>query len=422
MAGNRAAIYVRTSSTAQAADGKAILPTQEASARAWAAQHDPALEVVRVYAEKGYSGTKYDRPVMDEVRRDAHAGLFDWLIIDFGDRFTRGGIGHYGRFLDEFDEAGVRLYLVYERLDLSDRQQRMMGAFIAHQAEDDNHKRAERRRRTYEAYAQGSRYICGKRPPYGLRFPEERRPDGRLKKGRLVADPVTGEVMRQLFREYAAGATLYGLQCKLDHDHVPTPTGLPSWDVTLKGQCIPYPPGVIEPLIDRATATAVQARLQQNREYSPRASTTKLYAVLSGGRGWCALCGHALHPHRERFQRPPGASPFVSYRCNYGLQRPDACPGLCVSAEQVDRLVWDTLRELLLTPDKLASLAAQQAQAELHDDPASDVLRLKRSLADATRKRDNPLRSRRRGEPQRRPGGVAGAIGTHGSDRGKPRR
>jgi hypothetical protein len=52
-------------------------------------------------------------------------------------------------------------------------------------------------------------------------------------------------------------------------------------------------------------------------------------------------------------------------------------------------LVWDTLRDLLLTPDKLADLAKHQAAAELADDPTTDLRRLKRTLADATRKRDN---------------------------------
>lgn len=314
-AGTRAAIYVRVSTKPQATDDKASLPAQEASARAWAAHHDPPLDVVRVYEERGHSGKQYQRPVMDQVRRDAHAGHFDWLIIDFGDRFTRGGIAHYGRFLDEFDQAHVRVGLVYERLDLSDPQQRMMGAFIAHQAEEDNRKRTERRRRTYEAYAQQGHYICGKRPPYGFRFPpNERRPDGRLKKGRLVADPVTGEVMRHLFRAHAAGATLYGLKCELDREHVPTPTGRAQWDVaviskllrnpvywgeasvTLKGQRIPYPPGVVEPLVDSETAQAVQARLQQNRAYSPRTSMTRQYAVLAGG-PWavCVVRPRAAH-------------------------------------------------------------------------------------------------------------------------------
>jgi site-specific DNA recombinase len=406
--GTRAAIYVRVSSKPQANDGKASLPAQEASARELAAERTPPLEVVRVYAEPGYSGTKYNRPAMDQVRRDAHAGLFDWLIMDFGDRFTRGGIAHYGRFLSEFDEAGVRVYLVYERLDLSDPQQRMMGAFIAHQAEEDNRKRTERRRRTYEAYALQGHYVCGKRPPYGFRFPpDERRPDGRLKKGRIVPDPVTGEVMRRLFRSHAAGATLASLKTVLEREHILTPMGKALWDVaviskllrnpiywgdgsvTLKGKRIPYPPGVVEPLIDRETALAVQARLSQNRRYSPRTLNTRHYTVLSGGRGRCAFCGHALSPHHENANRRAGSPPYITYRCGFATKHYNECAAPRVRADLADQLVWDTLRDLLLTPDKLADLAAQQAQAELHDDPASDLARLRRTLTEAMRKRDN---------------------------------
>jgi len=405
---NRCAIYIRTSTAKQAESGKASLPAQEASARAYAAERTPPLEVVRVYTEPGYSGTKYNRPTMDQVRRDAHAGLFDWLIIDFGDRFTRGGIAHYGRFLSEFDEAGVRVYLVYERLDLSDPQQRMMGAFIAHQAEEDNRKRAERRRRTYEDYATQGHYVCGKRPPYGFRFPpDERRPDGRLKKGRLIADPVTGPVMQRLFRALAAGATLASLKAELEREHIPTPMGKTLWDVAviskllrnpiywgeasvkLKGVTYRYPPGVVEPLIDRETALVVQARLSQNRRYSPRTLNTRLYTVLAGGRGRCAFCGHALSPHHENANRRAGSPPYITYRCGFATKHYNDCPAPRVRADLADQLVWDTLRDLLLSPDKLAALAEQQAQAELRDDPGSEVQRLKRLLSDTTRKRDN---------------------------------
>jgi hypothetical protein len=47
--------------------------------------------------------------------------------------------------------------------------------------------------------------------------------------------------------------------------------------------------------VDRPEAVrVVQARLSQNRQYSPRSRNTSSYTVLSGGGGRCAYCGHVL--------------------------------------------------------------------------------------------------------------------------------
>jgi hypothetical protein len=251
------------------------------------------------------------------------------------------------------------------------------------------------------------RYVCGKRALYGFRFPDERHRDGRLKKERLIADPVTGPIMQRMFKAVATGATLRGLKTSLDREHIPTPMGKKLWDVavisrllhnplywgeagvTLKGEHFSYPAGVVEPLIDAKTAQTVQQRLSLNRQYSPRTGDTRLYTILAGGRGRCAYCGHALSPHRETSNRKASSTPFVTYQCQWANGRLNGCPGVRARADQVDQVVWDQLRDYLLDPEKLSQLAEQQAQLELSDDPSSEVHRLKKALAEAMRKRDN---------------------------------
>jgi site-specific DNA recombinase len=405
MAAARAAVYTRVSTKVQSTDSKESLPAQERACRAYAAEHN--LDVVHVYVEPGFTATKMDRPVFSQLVRDAQAHAFEHLVIDRTDRLTRGGPGHYAVMVDMLQHAGVRLHFAAENFDPGTPEGGLMGAIHSYQAGMANEQRMRLRRQTFQRKVRDGQYICGKRAPYGLRFPDDRRPDGRLKKGRLLADPTTGVIVRRLFQTYAAGATLYGLKRELDRDHIPTPMGKKLWDVTviskllrnslywgeagvtLKGERFSYPSGVVEPLIDTATALVVQARLSLNRQYSPRTASEHQYALLGGGRGRCSTCGHALSPHREATHRKAELPPYIVYRCQWAIGHLNDCPGIWAPAARVDQAVWDQLRDYLLNPDKLTQLAEQQAQAELGDDTGSEMQRLKKSLADATRKRDN---------------------------------
>jgi site-specific DNA recombinase len=401
----RAAIYTRVSTPKQSTDDKESLPAQERACRTYATEHN--LDVVQVYVEPGFTATKRERPVFSQVVKDAQAKQFEHLIIDRTDRFTRGGPGDYAVLLDSLRAAGVKLHFATEQYDPNTDDGALMGAIYSYQARIANKQRVELRRRTYERKARDGHYVCGKRPPYGLRFADDRRPDGKLKKERLLADPITGEIVRRLFRTYAAGATLCRLKRELDRDHIPTPMGKKLWDVavisrllhnslywgeasvTLKGERFSYPSGVVEPLIDAGTALVVQARLLQNRQFSPRTSEARQLALLTGGRGRCASCGHALSPHIEHGRRRVGLPQYIAYQCQWATRHLNDCPGIWAPAARVDQAVWDRLRDYLLNPEKLTQLAEQQAQAELSDDPTSETQRLTRALADATRKRDN---------------------------------
>ncbi len=108
--GTRAAIYCRVSSKVQATSDKESLPAQQRNCEQFALAFAPPLTVEKVYLEPGYTATKYDRPAMSQLLRDALAGQFEHLIIDRTDRLTRGGTGQYGRFVDQLKEAGVRLH------------------------------------------------------------------------------------------------------------------------------------------------------------------------------------------------------------------------------------------------------------------------------------------------------------------------
>jgi site-specific DNA recombinase len=405
MIGNRAVCYTRVSTPKQSTDGKESLPVQERACRAYAA--DQHLDVVHVYVEPGFTATKTERPVFSKLVKDAQAHSFEHLIIDRTGRLTRGGSGHFAVLLDKQRDAGVAVHFATEQFDPNNDKGELMGMIYAYQAKKANEQRVLLRRRTYERKARDGHYVCGKRAPYGFRFPDERTPDGRLKKGRLIADPVTGPVMRRMFGAVASGITIRSLKMSLDRDHIPTPMGKKLWDVavisrllhnplnwgeagvTLKGEHFSYPAGGVEPLIDQETALAVQQRLSLNRQYSPRTGDTRLYTILAGGRGRCAYCGHALSPHRETSNRKAGAPPYIVYQCQWACGRLNDCPGVRARVDQVDQMVWDQLRHYLLNPEKLAQLAEQQAQAELSDDPSTEVQRLKKSLAEATRKGDN---------------------------------
>ena len=82
----RVALYVRVSSVAQATEGFS-LEAQDRLCRTFAAQR--GWDVVSVYAEPGVSAKDTNRPVFQQMLRDARARQFNLILTHKLDRFSR---------------------------------------------------------------------------------------------------------------------------------------------------------------------------------------------------------------------------------------------------------------------------------------------------------------------------------------------
>lgn len=113
---------------------------------------------------------------------------------------------------------------------------------------------------------------------------------------------------------------------------------------------IPLPAEVCPPLVDEATALAVQARLINNRAESVRHHQDPEATLLRSGYIFCGHCGRKMYTHR------PGGE--WRYTCNTFRLTPEMpqClgKGVSITAFIIDPIVWGHVRQVLLNPQHIA--------------------------------------------------------------------
>ena len=84
--------YTRVSTPGQADDGVS-LEMQEARLKAYAFGKD--WVVLKHYEDRGFSGSKMDRPALNELMKDAVAGQFQAVLVYKLDRLSRSVSDYY---------------------------------------------------------------------------------------------------------------------------------------------------------------------------------------------------------------------------------------------------------------------------------------------------------------------------------------
>lgn len=109
---NRAALYLRVSTNEQTTENQRIALEKVAEAKGY--------EVVKIYEDKGYSGKlKTDqRPALNQMKKDATAREFDFLMVWSVDRLGRS-TGHVATMMEELSQLGVSQYYHTQGVDTS---------------------------------------------------------------------------------------------------------------------------------------------------------------------------------------------------------------------------------------------------------------------------------------------------------------
>ena len=81
----RAALYARVSTDAQKQEGTIESQIAELKRQITSAGH----ALVREYIDDGYTGSRMDRPALQELRRDLGADVFDVIYFLAADRIAR---------------------------------------------------------------------------------------------------------------------------------------------------------------------------------------------------------------------------------------------------------------------------------------------------------------------------------------------
>lgn len=200
-----AGIYARLSVDHQ--DGKEIsIETQIETAKEYLKSHTE-ITLYDCYFDLGATGTNFQRSGFERLMQDVRDGLINCIIVKDFSRFGRNYI-ETGNFVEKiFPFMGVRFIAITDRYD-SIRQADCNEALTMHLKNIANELYAkdiaEKVTASKRAKMKQGEYL-GSIPPYGFQIEKI---DG---KRTLVPEPVTGEIVREIFHRYASGETFVSL-------------------------------------------------------------------------------------------------------------------------------------------------------------------------------------------------------------------
>jgi len=382
----RAALYARVSTDLQ--EKEQTIQSQLAAITRYADQnglhHSPAL----TYSDDGYSGTRLDRPALDELRDHARERRFDVVVVLCPDRLARR-YAYQVILLEELKRAGVEVVFCERPINDSPDDQLLLqiqGAI----AEYERAQILDRCRRGRLHRARRGE-LAPPITPYGYTY-AARKYGG---DGQIRIHEEEAAMVRQVFAWYAAeGATLHGVRKKLVDSPWKMRRGS-GWCIT-RVQAIlrcewyvgrayfnrtvcqlqdrpehengaqkivrrerPESEWILVPvprIIDDECFARVQQRLEENRRFAQRRLKRKT-AYLLKGLLKCGLCGRTYVGHTiAKVPVKWGFPEYSYYMCSkYGT--PDPGEGRCKNPRLVmagaDEIVWTTIRKLLLDNDAL---------------------------------------------------------------------
>jgi site-specific DNA recombinase len=403
----RIALYLRVSSEEQRDAG--TIETQ----REFLLRHAErsGFEVAETYADDGISGTVqlHKRPEGARLLDDAAAGTFQTVLVYKLDRLGRTQLGILNA-ADRLESMGVALRSATEHFETVTPQGRLMFQMLGSFAE---FERASIRERTRDGLHRA--YRNGRQTgtiPYGYTI---------AKDGSLALVPEQAQIVRQIFENIAAGATLYSEVKRLNTLGVPPPGWRYRRKKHLPGTYWKEPTvhdilhrraysGVHEVkvdggkgLIEREVPAVVSPELQElalrtlkeNKRYS--GGKPKRDYLLSS-LITCAICGCRCSGRSSTAK----GKRYSYYRCtddhpSRGLRAPRGhSPN--IPAQWLEATVWEDVRHFLREPGEV--LERMRSQHEDGDDTGEIEARiedLSARLAAKRKERDNYIRLCARG-------------------------
>lgn len=354
----RAALYARVSTASQAHEDRSSLAAQRAAylRRCTERGYTPTTEFQDVE-----SGRSLQRRAYQQMLTTARKRELDVIVVTFLDRFGRNEREILRRVL-ELEELGVEVDAVHD-----DTREFILLALTAWKAGEESRRIGER---TKIASAQAvKRGVAMGRAPFGYRKHVEVAEDGRRSGFRLVADPRTAPIVRDVFDWYARD-NLSQLQIarRLNGLGVPSATGS-VWT----GEGVRYllrrpayagefvwgearVQGAHEALVSLETWEATRARLAVKAGLP--AGRTQSSPYLLSGLFFCGHCGRRM----EGNTTSPRGHYYRRYRCaTYRKSRACSVPNYH-HAERVEGSVIAALSDILGDLDLLRETATERAE------------------------------------------------------------
>lgn len=390
----RAVIYARVSKDDRSNEGRNLTGQLEMG-RSYAAEKGYRIIEELAEDERGASGAEIDLPQLDRARQLAHDRAFEVLIVRELDRLSRN-LAKQLIVEEELRQAGVRIEYVLSDYDDTPegRLQKHIRATVAEYEREKIRERMVRGRRN--KIKAGNILTSRGRCPYGYKIEII---DGKV---HMVLNPETVNYVRLMFRWYGVGGLSMGeISRRLAQMGAPIPEQAirknhvgwlaSSLSKMLKNETytgtwyygkynsrkrqinpredwigVPVPPVVSLELWQKA-----QDRLQQNKEESKR---NRKHQYLLSHKVTCGHCGCKCSGRRG------GRNRNLSYYICNSYQNDEMirdCNMPHFRADIIDKLIWEWLKSLLLTPENLEKgLQAYQTELEARQGPLRDRLKV----------------------------------------------
>ncbi len=245
----KAALYIRVSTDKQASEGSSLEVQEEKLLKFCSFQ---GWEVFKLYADRGISGKDTERPQFQALMTDAREKKFDVAVVTKLDRLGRS-IRDLINTIWELNNLGVKFTSVNDNIDTTTSNGKLLFHILA-------------------AFAQFEREIIQERMMAGIaKAKQEGRQIGRVPmgykviNGDVIIDPVKAELVKAIFKAYAAGETAWKISTRFQMK----PSTV---SYILKNRFYAYPNtnGGHEPLVSLELFEAIQPVLNTHRQpYQP---------------------------------------------------------------------------------------------------------------------------------------------------------
>jgi site-specific DNA recombinase len=389
----RTAIYARVSTDRQ--ERTQTIDSQLTALHDWVTAQGHELRPEHIYRDEGASGAHLDRPGLDSLRDAARNGDFELVGVLSPDRLARK-YAYQVLLLEEFRRLGCEAVFLQRPIS-DDPHDQLLLQIQGALAEYERTVISERFRRGKLQKARAGVYLGGK-APYGYRYVPKRDDCP----GHLLIDETEAALVQTLFRWLIEEQlTIRQLIKRLNRSTWQPRSGRRPWSPAVIHHILadplytgtayvnryhyvapqkprtPYPAKTdktcrqlrpreewiavpVPALIDQATYDRAQAQLARNARLSFRHNTK--YSYLLRCLLTCGLCGlamfgrtHPAAPAQRRYYLCHGKDALLSAR-----EQP--CPRRAIKAEELERVVWAHVTQLLSDPRQLLAQFQQFAQ------------------------------------------------------------
>jgi site-specific DNA recombinase len=313
-------------------DDSSSLDKQDQQCQRWAEAY--GHEIVGTAADSNVSGKTdpFRRPELGPWLNEPHLiATYDGIVAAKLDRFARS-VRYWAHLLDWAKEQGKTVVCVEPFIDFSTPTGQLVGMIMSWLAEQELAQITQRSNDTKQ-YLHENGYVTGK-APFGFRIVADR--DHKS----LEPDPVQADLVRTAVQMYLSGNSLRNVAEWLD-GHCLAPQG-ELWSGGSVSNLFKNPILLgrrtdatgktilkVEPIIDRATWTTLQAKL------SSRAKTTGAAPkAMLAGLAVCALCDGPMYRLTSRVK----GKVYLYYRCHGDERKPSRCRNM-VRVEKLDAQV-----------------------------------------------------------------------------------